>query len=249
MKKILFILSVILLCSCENSFLSMEEENSLSSVELQNLSLDNYYYSVDTNNVTADYLGTATVPTVRSYFLEEDGTSRDVLPVVTSKPTWVSNVEVRKVYYQYYIILVTVDMNTSLSGRMGAIVLTQSESNKTLSLQVTQESATNMVTIGVANIYTNRYEFTATTTYPVKEEVRCYVPYKVYNNGGESNHEAVIVIAKGQTIGTFVMDFNASPLVAYHGNISGYVLYEGRLYGDGFYTYNFVRYWSLFPIT
>lgn len=44
------------------------------------------------------------------------------------------------------------------------------------------------------DIYPNCPLFTATTNYPVKEEVRCYIPYEVYNDNGKIDSSAVIVI-------------------------------------------------------
>ncbi|WP_291528796.1 hypothetical protein [Bacteroides sp. UBA939] len=226
MKICYSLLALFFLCSCESGFLSMEEESSLSSVELQNLSLDNSYFYTNSNNMVVDYQGTATeIPTITSY-LEENGANRDLLPIVTSKPAWVSNIEVRNVYYKYYIVIATAEINTSLSERMGTVVLTQSETNKTLSLQVKQESGTNIITLSVSTVATNRYEFTISTRYPVYGgnvvgSVGVNVLHEVYNDYATYQSTMGMRISNGSTSDSFVKDYNGSPIVAYHGDLKG----------------------------
>jgi len=113
-----------------------------------------------------------------------------------------------------------------------------------LSIPLLQRIRTNTITINVTTPYANHYIFKATTTYPVKEEVDIRIPYEVYNDGGEmKNQFARIIIPKDQTVGTFIMDYNGSPLVSYHGNLKGYRLYEGTIQANDIYDYGFRRYW------
>ena len=97
-------------------------------------------------------------------------------------------------------------------------------------------------------LYLNHPIFTATTTYPVKKDISCRIPYEAYNDGGKYEG-ASITIPKGETKGTYEMDYNGffvdkvGMLVDYHGDIKGYKLYEGTTTGDDIYTYSFVRYW------
>ena len=84
-------------------------------------------------------------------------------------------------------------------------------------------------------LYLNHPVFTATTTYPVKRGINCRIPYEAYNDGGKYDGNASITIPKGETKGTYKMDYN--------GDIKGYKLYEGTTTGDDIYTYSFVRYW------
>lgn len=101
----------------------------------------------------------------------------------------------------------------------------------------------NRIAISVKELYSNHPVFTATTTYPVKKDISCRIPYEAYNDGGKYDGNASITIPKGETKGTYEMDYNGSPLVDYHGDIKGYKLYEGTTTGDDIYTYSFVRYW------
>ena len=76
-----------------------------------------------------------------------------------------------------------------------------------------------------------------------KKDISCRIPYEAYNDGGKYESSASITIPKGETKGTYEMDYNGSPLVFYHGDIKGYKLYEGTISGDGIYNYSFYRYW------
>ena len=127
--------------------------------------------------------------------------------------------------------------------RTGIIELRQPESNRRLSIEIKQIGSVNLIRVSVKETYKNRYLFTATSTYPVKGEVRVRVPFEVYNDGGKLDHGALMVIPKGEQTGTYLMDFNASPLVCTHGDIKGYNLFEGMITGDDVYTYSFYRYW------
>jgi hypothetical protein len=121
--------------------------------------------------------------------------------------------------------------------------LKQPGSNKTLTVGITQNGIDNRVMISMRELYLNHPVFTATTTYPVKRGINCRIPYEAYNDGGKYDGNASITIPKGETKGTYEMDYNGSPLVDYHGDIKGYKLYEGTTTGDDIYTYSFVRYW------
>lgn len=248
MKNILFVLSLILWCSCNNDMLETIENNTEImtrttssggySFEIYGGALAPYYQYDCKGNLEK------VMPAITSCYKGDDGNTEPIVPEVLTKPIWVDSVVYQNtMYYGMFACYVHLKNNTSSAERRGELILKQPGSDKTLSLSLFQESSSNKVDIKVNIPYANHYVFTATTNYPVKEEVRCYIPYEVYNDGGKMDGSAVIVIAKGQTTGTYVMDYNGSPLVVYHGAIKGYNLYEGQITGDNIYTYSFVRYW------
>lgn len=246
MKNILFVLSLILWCSCNNDMVFDTDIVDASATTRAVVSDSTYYLGSSVSTNVEDFVFSPKddpKPLSRTLlsYVEVNGVKTLLQPEIVSKPTWL----IYCVCFQYddfYVLSVVVEDNTS-SSRNGHIVLKQPGSNKTLSIGISQNGINNNVSIGVNMPYKNRYEFTATTNYPVKEEVRCYIPYEVYNNGGKMDSSAVIVIAEGQTTGSYLMDYNGSPLVVYHGDLKGYRLYEGSLTGDDIYTYSFVRYW------
>lgn len=162
---------------------------------------------------------------------------------MVSKPTWVNRIDFLNPYYKIYEVFISVDANTSVEKRVGSIILKQPESNKTLNIGITQNGINNYIIVSVKELYSNHPLFTATTTYPVEKEINCRIPYEAYNDGGKYDGNASITIPKGETKGTYEMDYNGSPLVYYHGDIKGYKLYEGIITGDDIYNYSFVRYW------
>ena len=247
MKKILFfILSVVLLNSCSNEMLFDTDMVDAPVTTRASTSDKVYYFGASDSDMVKDFVFSPKDDpkplnrTLRSY-VESDGVRTFLQPEIMSKPSWV-NYCICSQYNDIYVLMVVVDDNTS-SERSGNIVLKQPESNKILSIGISQNGVNNYISIGVNKPYKNRYEFTATTTYPVKEEIWARVPLVVYNDSGEMTHNALIVIAKGQTSGSYLMDWNGSPLVVYNGDLKGYRLYEGTFSGDNIYTYSFVRYW------
>lgn len=246
MRTVLFFFSLLILYSCSNDSF---EGAMLDSTLTRGLSTDSIY-CFDYQSAASDYefdFQTTFMSIAPPYLLSYVGSGdviRGLRPEVISKPDWVTNIGVNSVYINVFMAWPTLSENTMAEERVGTIRLRQPESNKILSLQVKQGGTLNRVTIGVIAVSKNRYEFTARTHYPTKAELRIRVPLVVYNDGGELTHDAVIVIAKGKNAGSYLMDWNDSPLVRYHGDLKGYRLYEGSFYGDdNIYTYGFVRYW------
>lgn len=175
-------------------------------------------------------------------YMTSDNVKTKITPEVTYVPSW-CNVSLLSEQPEHFVYKIELTPNTG-SNRSDYIYFKQPESNQTLSVNVFQYARYNKVDITMKEVYPNRPLFTATTTYPVQEEVRCYVPYEVYNDGGKMDSWAKMVISKGQTTGTFIMDYNGSPLVVHYGDIKGYRLSEGEIQAeDSIYTYSFVRYW------
>lgn len=249
MKKILFLLlSIGLLYSCSNDETPIDPSGVSSTTRVA--SSDEYSFQIYGGALAPYYqydckgnLG-KTMPAIISYH-GGNGNVEPILPEVLTKPVWVDSIAYQSsMYYGMFACYIYMENNTSAEERSGELILKQPGSEKTLSLSLLQESSSNRVDIKVNRPYKNRYEFIATTDYSVKGETRIRVPLMVYNDGGELTHEAVIVIPKGERTGSYIMDWNASPLVGYHGDIKGYRLYEGSIYGDDtIYTYSFVRYW------
>lgn len=242
MKHILFILSVIFCCSCSNEM--MVDEAVVTRATNSDMT---YYLGSSDSNMIEDFLfrpkgHTSPVGRLLSSYVVSNDEKTLLKPEIVSKPSWV-NYAICSQYNDKYVLLVLVEDNSS-SKRSGNIVLKQPESDKTLSIGITQNGNINYTSISVRNTSKNQYLFIANTDYPVEKEVRIKLPLAVYNDGGELSHDATIVIPKGENTGSYIMDWNASPLVAYHGDIKGYRLYEGNIYTeDDVYTYTFRRYW------
>lgn len=243
MKHILFILSLIFCCSCSNEMMVDDQAAITRAIN----SDKTYYLGSSDSNLIEDYLfrpkgHTSPVGRLLSSYVVSNGLKTLLKPEIVSKPSWV-NYAICSQYNDEYVLLVLVEDNSS-SKRSGNIVLKQPESNKTLSIGITQNGNINYTSISVKNTYKNQYLFIADTEYPVEKEVRVRLPLVVYNDGGELSHDAMMVIPKGEKTGSYIMDWNASPLVAYHGDLKGYRLSEGNIYTeDDIYTYTFRRYW------
>lgn len=244
MKHILFILSIIFCCSCSNEMMVDDQAAITRAIN----SDKTYYLGPSDSSGIKDYIfppkGT-TQPVVRTFcsYVESNGVKTMLQPEIVSKPSWV-NYLVCSQYYDMYLLFLMVEDYSSASKRSGNIVLKQPESNKTLSIGITQNGNINNISISVRNTYKNQYMFIANTEYAVEKEVGVKIPLVVYNDGGELSHNATIAIPKGEKTGSYIMDWNASPLVYYHGDIKGYTLYEGNIYkADDIYTYTLRRYW------
>lgn len=244
MKKVLFILSLIIGCSC-SSEIPFDKDGAENAVT-RSANDSVYYLGFTDSDIVEDFAFTpkgTTQPVGRTLlsYVEVNGIKTVLQPEIVSKPSWV-NYAICSQYNEIYVLLVMTEDNIS-SLRSGSIVLKQPISNKTLTIGITQNGINNYIRVSVEQTYNNRYLFTATSTYPVKGEVRVRVPFEVYNDGGKLDHGALMVIPKGEQTGTYLMDFNASPLVCYHGDLKGYNLFEGNITGDDVYTYEFYRYW------
>ncbi len=253
MKNVYLLFVFIVLYACSNDDLNtLQEGSSFSDTELSTRSIDNmenYYFNfyASSNPILeydfeGEYLTKPSCP-VLSYFITDEQVI-DLAPEIISKPDWLS-IECRHVYYKIFEVIPTVDENTSGTERSSTIVLRQPESNKTLSIPVTQRSNVNIVTLNVTTVFKNRYKFTATTSYPIKgNNLTVDIPFVVYNDGGEMNEMARIVFDKGDTTAYTIKDYGPSPLVYYHGDLKGFRLSEGVIYPqDGDYNYAFDRYW------
>lgn len=247
MKKLLFILLSVLLYSCSNEMFFDTDITEASATTRAAAADSIYYFGSSDSNMIKDFVFCPKddpKPLSRTLcsYVEFNGVKTLLQPEIVSKPSWVSYIICFQ-YYDIYVLSVIAEDNTS-SPRSGNIVLKQPGSNKTLSIGITQHGINNYIHIRVNKTSKNRYEFIATTDYPVKGDVWIIMPVVVYNDDGELTHQIMIDIAKGERTGSSVMDWNGSPLVYYHGDIKGYRLSEGRFGGDDdVYTYSFIRYW------
>ncbi|MDE5701350.1 hypothetical protein [uncultured Bacteroides sp.] len=248
MKKVLLLSFFFVLFSCTSDNEEWDNVN-ISPVTRTESDASEYFFELYNNTTTYrfDFLGKSlnSLPYITTY--KTDSTSeegyKDVSFDVISKPEWVDSIINATIYEKIRIAMPLFTKTESTEEKTGRIVLRQKESNKTLYYDVVQGSYLNRIRVSVKNTNPNGYEFTATAKYPVKDEVRVRVPFEVYNDGGKLDHGALMVIPKGGQTGTYLMDFNASPLVYYHGDLKGYNLFEGSIIGDDVYTYEFYRYW------
>lgn len=248
MKHILFILSVFFCCSCSNEIFDSELEDIASTrttlpddykFEIYGGALEPYYQYDCKGNLEK------VMPAVISFYRESSGNTEPIVPSILNKPLWVDSIVCKTTMYNgMFAINIYMKNNTSSEERRGEIILKQPNSDKILSLLLLQESSSNQIEIKVNETFKNHYELIATAAHPVKKEVGVKIPLVVYNDGGELSHNAVIVIPEGEKTGSYIMDWNASPLVYYHGDIKGYKLHEGNIYKvDDIYTYTLKRYW------
>ena len=245
MKNILFILSLIIWSSCSNEILF--DIDKVGDIVTRAANSDSTYcFGASDSDVVEDFVISPkddSQPLSRTLcsYVEVNGTKTLLQPEIVSGPSWLDYLICFQ-YYDIYVLSVVAQDNTS-SLRSGKIVLKQPGSNKTLTVGITQNGIDNRIMISMKELYSNHPIFTATTTYPVKKDISCRIPYEAYNDGGKYESSASITIPKGETKGTYEMDYNGSPLVFYHGDIKGYKLYEGTISGDGIYNYSFYRYW------
>lgn len=245
MKNILFILSLIIWCSCSNEILF--DIDKVGDIVTRAANSDSTYcFGASDSDVVEDFVISPkddSQPLSRTLcsYVEVNGTKTLLQPEIVSGPSWLDYLICFQ-YYDIYVLSVVAQDNTS-SLRSGKIVLKQPGSNKTLTVGITQNGIDNRIMISMKELYSNHPIFTATTTYSVKKDISCRIPYEAYNDGGKYESSASITIPKGETKGTYEMDYNGSPLVFYHGDIKGYKLYEGTISGDGIYNYSFYRYW------
>lgn len=247
MKNILFILSLIIWCSCSNEIpFDTDETGQLTATRAA--ATDSIYYLGSFNSsIVEDFViipkdDIKPLNRALGSYVEVDGVKTMLQPEIVSKPSWLIYCGCFQ-YNDMYILSVVAEDNTSSSGRSGNIVLKQPISNQTLSVRVTQNGVENRIYVSFKELYSNHPFFTVTTIYPVKKDISCRIPYEAYNDGGKYDGNALITIPTGETRGTYEMDYNGSPLVYYHGDIKGYKLYEGTTTGDDIYTYSFARYW------
>lgn len=247
MKNLLFILSLVIWCGCSNE-IPFDTAGVGNTVDTRSSSSDSIYYfgSSDSDMIENFVISPKddTKPLNRTLcsYVEINGVKSLLQPEIVDKPSWLEYL----VCFQYkdiYVLSVVAEDNTSSSSRSGNIVLRQPISNRKLSIGITQNGTDNRIDVSVKELYPNHPVFTATTTYPVKKDISCRIPYEAYNTGGKYDGNVSITIPKGETKGTYEMDYNGSPLVYYHGDIKGYKLHEGTITGDDIYTYSFVRYW------
>lgn len=247
MKK-LFLLSILFVlfgCSSDNE---LWNDAGISSTTRSTGDFSTYHFSLmngeDTYRFDRSGKCLTDLPYILSYNTTENGYNNIWLELV-SKPEWADTVFIATVYEKIYIAMPQLQVNNSMEERSGKVLLKQRESNKILSYNVVQESSNNRITIKVDRPTNNHFIFSATTDYPVKSTVRITIYYDIYNDGEEwKGREAPIVLTEGQSTGSYVMNYDAAPIVAYHGDLKGYRLHEGKIYSqDEAYTYTFVRYW------
>lgn len=152
-------------------------------------------------------------------------------PEVTSKPSWVSGVELRQVNYAEYQLFVEVDENSSASKRTGEIVFTQPESNRVIRATVAQYAVVNNnISVSASFIYKNRIEIVATVQSEVRLDVSVFVYYDVYNREQEMKGEfAAIRIPAGQRRASYIQDYNPAPIVSNSGDLTGFRLTSGAV--------------------
>lgn len=254
MKNLYFLFILIILCSCNNDELNsvLKDENVVNNKLVTRAadSTANYYFDFadsSISNLKYDFQGEILFGPSECYissYVDIGEQTTDLAPEVVDKPSWVS-LDCRHVYYKIFVVIPTVNENTSNIERTGTIVLRQPGSNKTLSIPLTQGISNNIITINVATIFKNRYQFTATASYPIKgNNLTVDIPFVVYNDGGEMNETARIVFNKGDITSYSIMDYNPAPLVYYHGDLKGYRLSTGKIYSQSDdYNYSFNRYW------
>lgn len=244
MKKFFLFFCIVLACSCTTD--DVLEGDALLSRSVN----EEVAYHLETVNssypgAVYDYKGSAVIeaPSIYSYQENLDGSTIDLAAEVLSMPSWVNAVNIVRVYYNISVVMVTLSENTGVE-RTGIITIKQAVSGKTLSFNITQRSANNIIQISVDEVGLNFYRVTATTSYPVQGTLTLMMPFTGYNSGGELTQNARIDIPEGSTTGFWEINFINSPLLSY-GNVEGYRLQEGTITkgANDIYNYSFQPYW------
>lgn len=246
MKNLLLLITLFALFSCTSD---NEPWNNACPTTRSGGDFSNYFFGMysDKDTYKFDCLGkivSQELPYITSYCTKEDGYNNIWLELV-SKPEWVDTVMIATVYEKICIAMPQLQNNNSMEERSGRIVLRQKESNKILSYNILQGSKNNRIRVKVDNPTKNHFIFSITTDYPVENSIRILIPFDIYNDVEEwKNQIAQIVLSKGQSTGSYIMNYDAAPIVAIHGDLKGYRLHEGDIItSDDIYTYTFVRYW------
>lgn len=221
MRNVLLIFAVFVLYGCTNDPLFDISDTPMTR---STNDFSNYYFNSSLKEQIFDYKGEPT-PTwilTTSYKVNDNGVIIDLLPQVISKPSWVNTVNIRNVESKLFITLSSVTENISSMERSGTLILSQPESNKTLSFQLIQGTKNNLVTVSITTIAKNRYEYSISTQYPVKDNyVGVEILYEVYNDSDTMSGRVILSIPKGAKSDSTIKDYNGSPIVYYHGDLKG----------------------------
>ncbi len=111
MKNILFILSLIIWCSCSNEILF--DIDKVGDIVTRAVNSDSAYYFEGYFNqlqpiVTLPHKKDSIRQTIVSY-REVGTTATDINPEVVSKPAWVNRIDFMHPYYKIYEVFISVD--------------------------------------------------------------------------------------------------------------------------------------------
>ena len=155
MKKVLFILSLILGYSC-SSEIPFDKDGG-EDIVTRTVNDSIYYFpsnSDEANKIVLELGKKSGSLSIQSY-KEYNGIVTDLEPEILSKPDWIE-LEVRHVYYKFYAIMVETN-ETPTFERTGIIELRQPESNRRLSIEIKQIGSVNLIRVSVKETYKNRY--------------------------------------------------------------------------------------------
>ena len=160
MKNILFILSLIIWCSCSNEILF--DIDKVGDIVTRAANSDSTYcfWGFRFGGIVEDFVigpKDDSQPLSRTLcsYVEVNGTKTLLQPEIVSDPSWLDYLICFQ-YYDIYVLSVVAQDNTS-SLRSGKIVLKQPGSNKTLTVGITQNGIDNRIMISMKELYSNHF--------------------------------------------------------------------------------------------
>ena len=179
------------------------------------------------------------LPAISSYKKISEQTI-PIIPEIISKPEWINEITYKETAYEgMYSCHISLAVNSSTEEKRGLIILQQPESDKKLSLNVTQRSSYNKVSVQVEKVAKNRFAIRASTTYTVESLVKINIHITGYNKGGELRQTGQIEILEGEKQGDSIIDFNSTPLVYYYGDLERYKIEKGFISENDLYQYSY----------
>lgn len=221
MKNILFVLSLILWCSCSNDMLETIETDN--GVMTRTASSDGYYFGNSSNTSLTDIVVDNEGISYQSYYTilsyqEADGIFTDIDPQVLHTPSWI-NIDFSHVYYKTYVMFVTTEPNTS-GERSDYVSIRQPESNKTLSFRVTQESYNNNAYITAEKLSLGCFKIKVSTQYPVKSGTVFFVYYSTFNGKDTGSAFTMLTVLPGESSAFTTIDHSKEEIYSNHFSIT-----------------------------
>lgn len=230
MKNILFVLSLILWCSCNNDMLETIENDT--EIMTRVTSSDGYYFGTSSNTPLADIVVNNEGVSHQSYYTilsyqETGDTFTDIAPQILNAPSWIS-IDCQHVYYKTYVIFVTVEANTS-NERYGYVSLKQPGSNNTLSFGVVQDSYNNNAYITAEKLSLGRFKIKVSTQYPVKSGTVFFVYYSTFNGKDTGSAFTMLTVLPGESSAFTTIDHSKEEIYGNHFSIT---MTDAKCYPD-----------------
>lgn len=206
MKHFLFILSVILFCSCGADETLKELTKNDSPVETR--AVGDYVFYANEHKTELSY--TYNNDSIPLFSLGTIWSNKDigeehpqsVMFTITSVPSW-AHLYTNHVYDGINQMFLSVDANVG-SERVGLIRLKQAETNRIITIEIKQLAYYNHATISTKKLSDTEFEITATTEYPSLDNCAIVfgVHYKTFWGTGNGTGYNMITILPNENTGS-----------------------------------------------